>query len=127
MVDLTALPPARGIFADGTRYEKAAIGFLHQFVEDATLPIERDGREHIEYVPTQIVTEYFRHKFLYEYEPGQRSQVHGILYPNSRSEQGFNAVLFVDRFGCEGTDEESVLPRKKSLRLVATQTLDPIP
>jgi hypothetical protein len=36
---------------------KAATAFLHQFVEDATLPIERDGREHIEYVPTQIVTE----------------------------------------------------------------------
>jgi hypothetical protein len=61
VVDLTALPPARGIFANGARYEKAAIGFLHQFMEDATLPIERDGREHIEYVPTQIVTEYFRH------------------------------------------------------------------
>ena len=56
VVDLTVLPPVRGLFADGTRQEKAAIAFLHQFVEDATLPIERDGREHIEYVPTQIVT-----------------------------------------------------------------------
>jgi RES domain-containing protein len=127
VVDLTALPPARGIFADGTRYEKAAIGFLHQFVRDATLPIERDGREHIEYVPTQIVTEYFRHRFLYEYAPGQRSQVQGILYPSSRSEHGLNAVLFLDRFSCEGIHDDSGLPRKKFLRLRATETLDPIP
>jgi hypothetical protein len=127
VVDLAALPPPRGIFADGRRYEKATIGFLHRFVEDATLPIERDGREHIEYVPTQIVTEYFRHRFLFEYAPGQRSQADGILYPSSRSDDGLNAVLFFDRFSCEGIDEDSPVPRKKSLRLVATETLDPIP
>jgi len=126
VVDLMALPPTRGIFADGTRQEKAAIAFLHQFVDDATLPIDRDGREHIEYAPTQIVTEYFRHRFLYEYEPGRKSQVHGILYPSSKSE-GINAVLFFDRYSCEGIAEESDFPRKKSLRLVAAETLDPVP
>ena len=126
-VDLTALPPMRGIFAEGTRQAKAAIAFLHQFVEDATLPIERDGREHIEYVPTQIVTEYFRHRFLYEHAPGQRSQVFGIVYPSARSEDGVNAVLFLDRLNCEGIDDDSGLARKKYLRLLATETLDPIP
>jgi hypothetical protein len=127
VVDLTGLPPVRGLFADGTRHEKAAIAFLHQFVEDATLPIERDGREHIEYVPTQIVTEYFRHRLLYEYAPGQRSQVYGVLYPSSRLKGGINAVLFLDRFSCEGIEEDSTLPRKKWLRLVATETLDLLP
>jgi hypothetical protein len=127
VVDLTALPPIRGIFAAGTRREKAAIGFLHEFVEDATLPIDRDGREHIEYVPTQIVTEYFRHRFLYEYEPGKKSQVYGILYPSSKAEDGINAVLFFDRFSCEGIEEESDYPKKKIIRLLTTETIDPLP
>jgi hypothetical protein len=78
-------------------------------------------------VPTQIVTEYFRHRFLYEYEPGKKSQIHGILYPSSKANDGINAVLFFDRFSCEGIVEESVYPKKKMLRLLTTETLAPLP
>jgi hypothetical protein len=123
VVDLTNLPPARGIFAEGSRREKAAIAFLHQFVRDATLPINRDGREHIEYVPTQIVTEYFRHRFLYEREPGKRSSVYGILYPSSKRKNSVNAVLFFNRFDCEGIDENPPFPKKKWLRLLQRETI----
>jgi hypothetical protein len=123
VIDLTNLPPAPGIFGEGSRREKAAIAFVHQFVRDATLPIERDGREHIEYVPTQIVTEYFRHRFLYEFEPGKRLSVSGILYPSSKRQNSVNAVLFFDRFHCEGIAENGAFPKKKSLRLVARETI----
>ena len=37
--------------------------FLSKFINDLTKPIDRDYAGHIEYVPTQIVTEYFRHVF----------------------------------------------------------------
>ena len=40
------------------RFEKR---FLYDFIKDFTKPIERADRAHIDYVPTQIVTEYFRH------------------------------------------------------------------
>ena len=32
--------------------------FLHHVAEDISCPIARDDRVHIEYVPTQVVTEY---------------------------------------------------------------------
>ena len=38
------------------RHLRAALSFLRGFVEDLAKPIKKDGREHIEYVPTQIVT-----------------------------------------------------------------------
>lgn len=34
--------------------------FMHEFVADLSRGIKRDGKEHIKYVPTQILTEYFR-------------------------------------------------------------------
>src|SRR5437870_5994128 len=38
------------------RHLRAALSFLRGFVEGLAKPIKKDGREHIEYVPTQIVT-----------------------------------------------------------------------
>ena len=71
-----------------------------------------DGREHIEYVPTQIVTEYFRRIFRVE---GRR--LDGIIYESSRV-VGRNAfVLFCENSQCidgEPTGEESEM-----LKLVA--------
>ena len=34
--------------------------FLKQFPEEISKPIEKDGREHTEYVPTQIITEFLK-------------------------------------------------------------------
>lgn len=124
VVDLSKLRPIPGFFDEGTRSEKASIAFLHQFVKDATLPITRDGNEHIDYVPTQIVTEYFRHRFLYEYEPGRKSQVYGVLYPSSKRAGGLNVVLFFDRSSFEGIDDDGVFKRKKWLRLVEWETTE---
>lgn len=40
--------------------ERGGLLFLREFVKSITLPVVHDGREHIEYVPTQVLTEYFR-------------------------------------------------------------------
>jgi hypothetical protein len=55
---------------------RAATGFLHEFTDDLTKPIAKDGREHIEYVPPQVVTEYVR----YRLQQHVGRPVHGILY-----------------------------------------------
>jgi len=64
VVDLSTLPRIPSRFSETSRHERGAIRFLHDFVSDLSKPVKKDGREHIEYVPTQIVTEYFRHVFI---------------------------------------------------------------
>ena len=58
--------------------------------------VARDGREHIEYVPTQIVTEYFRFRFM-TYD---NRKVLGILYESSLRKNEKACVPFVDQGGC---------------------------
>lgn len=62
--------------------------FLRHFVADITRPIILDGREHLEYVPTQIVTEYLRW-LLHE-------KLDGIALPSSRQEGATTYVFFFD-------------------------------
>jgi hypothetical protein len=64
---------------------------LHEFVGDLRKPVEFDGREHIEYMPTQIVTEYFRRRTPVE--------VDGILF-RSVHQGGANCVLFAGPDAC---------------------------
>jgi HEPN superfamily RES-like protein/RES domain-containing protein len=96
VVDLTALPPIPSPFDSERRHLHGSIHFLWSFVRDFIKPIERDGREHIEYVPTQVVTEYLRHVF--RTETGRR--VRGVIYSSSRNGGGKCCVLFVRNQAC---------------------------
>jgi hypothetical protein len=86
VVDMTALPELPSIFEEDVaeRYDKVV--FLRRFAEDIVLPIEPDGREHIDYVPTQVFTEYLRYAF-----PGDSPD--GLVFSSARA-QGRNYVLF---------------------------------
>jgi hypothetical protein len=96
LLDLTHLPPVPSIFDADRRDLLDGIVFLHEFVENLAQPIDRDGREHIDYVPTQIVTEYTRHRFRTQNE----QQLHGILYRSSKRPTGVACVLFIDGANC---------------------------
>lgn len=92
VLDLTNLPPIPSIFDDeDKRVRRAGLIFLHDFREAIAAPIQRDGREHIEYVPSQIVTEYLRYR--HELEDG--GKLAGIVYPSARHSGGTCCVLFV--------------------------------
>lgn len=90
LIDLTHLPPAPGYFAHGD--DRLLLIFLKDFVGDLVKPIILDGREHIDYVPTQIVTEFLRHF--------TKPQVHGLRFASSQHPGGINTVLFCDRDKC---------------------------
>lgn len=65
-------------------------GFLKSFSHELSLPTPKDDKNHIEYVPSQVVTEYLR--YMYEDKEGK---LDGIIY---RSAIGYwkNVVLFCD-------------------------------
>jgi hypothetical protein len=96
VIDLTKIPDEPSLFNRQKRHMRQSLRFLQQFVEDLAKPIAKDGREHIEYVPTQIVTEYFR----YGFKGG--GKVQGLLYPSARKKQGVACVLFFGQNECGG-------------------------
>ncbi len=88
-LDLTALPDVPSIYDEARADTREVLLFLRRFIHAITQPVLRDGRQHIDYVPSQIVSEYF-------------SQVHrfdgqclaGIVYPSAVRDGGKNVVLF---------------------------------
>ena len=89
LFDLGDIPPAPSYWDPNERPRRRAIAFLHKFADAISIPIERDGREHINYVPTQVLTEYFRHVFRVD---GQ--SIAGIRYRSAKNGGGVCVVLF---------------------------------
>lgn len=93
IIDLSALPDLPSPFDQKKLKDYYRISFMRDFVKDLMSPIKRDGRVHIDYVPTQVVTEYFRFPFSDKLKGNKR--IHGIVYPSSKN--GKKAcVLFFD-------------------------------
>lgn len=85
VVDLTVLPTDVSIWMD----EWNAISFLNSFHKDITRPLLNDAKEAIEYVPSQIFTEYLR--WMFTDKKGRN--IDGLLYKSSKTNKT-NVVLF---------------------------------
>ena len=96
VLDLTRLPDLPSIFDSPNRDKRPGILFLQDFAEDLSKRIMKDGREHIEYVPTQVVTEYFRHVFA----SSEFGSLKGLLYPSAQGSPGKCSVLFFKAEDC---------------------------
>jgi hypothetical protein len=96
VLDLTKPHEFPSIFDTNRGYFRSSLIFLRNFAEEISKPIKKDGAEHIEYVPTQMFTEYIRH--IYKDESGNR--IDGILYPSSKHKGGVCCVLFIQNEHC---------------------------
>jgi hypothetical protein len=92
---------------DSVPWNRRDAQFFRDLVEDFTRPIERDDRIHIEYVPTQVFTEYCRLAWHGEFESS--SPLEGIIYPSARRPGQLAIVLFDDRSSIKGAEEDSVI------------------
>ena len=61
VLNLVNLPKSPSIFNPSTDSRRYETYFLRKFQKAISKPITKDGKEHVDYVPTQIVSEYFRH------------------------------------------------------------------
>ena len=68
---------------------------MRGFMADFQKGIEKDRLEHIEYVPTQVVTEYFR--YLFKQDDGK---IFGIKYKSAQNESGISYVIFAEQKNC---------------------------
>lgn len=92
VIDLCDLPRVPSLFDRAKTDTRAACIFLQSFLKEFTAPVVKDGREHVDYVPTQVVTEYVRRIFRTE----DNQEVHGIVYPSAVEEGGRSCVLFIE-------------------------------
>jgi hypothetical protein len=96
ILDLTRFPKPPCVFAelsDTMEFDpRPRLNFLRNVSSDISRPIARDDRVHVEYVPTQVVTEYVRAAV----RIGGRG-VDGIRYTSSRRRATTAMVLFADQ------------------------------
>ncbi|MBU1229489.1 MAG: RES domain-containing protein [Proteobacteria bacterium] len=112
VLDLTKIPRPPSLFDESMSHIRRVIIFLNSFLEEFTKPVPKDKRMHIDYVPTQVVTEYFRHVFLYEGE-----SIDGVKYPSSRDPEGISYAFFFQQVDCteDAEKREHWWSRKPSL------------
>jgi hypothetical protein len=86
VLDFTATPKLPSRY-DAERQTQRMFGeFVGEFVDAITRPVILDGRERVDYIPTQVVTEYLR------WVPERR--IDGIAFRARADNSGKNVVLF---------------------------------
>lgn len=97
LADLPAIPS----FFDERDSLRHALYFLNKFSQAVSQPIDKDGIDHIEYVPTQAFTEFVR----YEITVFNENSIDGIRYKSAAGKDTCFAIF---------ADHEACLPKTKS-------------
>lgn len=116
VIDLSENLYIPSLFDEHKSKYRGYIKFLLDFIDDFTKPIERSDRAHVDYVPTQVVTEYFRHLFGSEND----TSIDGVIYPSSKNMGNRAIVIFADSDQCVESEESSI--EDAILKLVNIET-----
>jgi RES domain len=96
LLDLTRPPEFPSYFDEAKHEELGLARFLRSFVDSITQPVIPDGRQHIEYTPTQVLTEYLR------WMP--ENPIDGIALPSAQTGEK-TYVLFFDSSAFADADQ----------------------
>jgi len=91
IIDFTRSVDVPSLYDPEHGYRRGELGFLRSFVDEVSVPVTRGRTEHIEYVPTQVVTEYLRSVFT----PGDGEAIDGLMYRSVQQPGCVNVVLFL--------------------------------
>lgn len=104
VMNLADLPETPGFFSERSREERLGLIFLHRFGIEITKAIARDERIHLDYVPTQVISEFFRD---FEFNDGR---IDGIRYSSALGINGANVVFFATQEDVIGAIPQADLP-----------------
>ncbi|TPW73603.1 HEPN-associated N-terminal domain-containing protein [Schumannella sp. 10F1B-5-1] len=90
VVDLTTAGAIPSLFDPEEGHKRAARKFMHDFVKDVAKIADPSDTQNLDYVPTQIIAEYFRYELHVDEE-----RVGGVIWRSSRDSSVTNCVLFV--------------------------------
>lgn len=99
-------PPS--LFDKKNRSNRSYIRFLKNFVTEITKSIDKSSE--IDYIPTQILTEYFR------YIDQHGCYLDGIAYSSSKNPKGICYALFFNHNECIKTKKQKLFINKDSLQ-----------
>ncbi len=113
ILDLAEIPSVPSIFdymPDCLEYDpRPPLIFLNYFAAELSKPIARDRSIHVEYIPTQVVTEFFRTAFLHDGKP-----IDGIRYQSARRSDHRSLVLFATQGDLvDGALSENLFPDRE--------------
>ncbi|MEA2080401.1 MAG: HEPN-associated N-terminal domain-containing protein [Pseudomonadota bacterium] len=119
ILNLAELPPLPGIFSGAERRERLGLIFIHAFSREITRPVDRTDRIHIDYIPSQVITEFIRDTKIFG------SHIDGICYPSSLDDDTRNIVLFAtqdDLMEADGTPVHTPIfpPHTPWVRLIGS-------
>jgi hypothetical protein len=96
IIDLTKIPKVPSFYAvNDEPLDRSELIFLNKLTKDLARPVIRDGKEHIDYVPTQIIAEYCRFKI-----KSNGSPIRGFKYSSIKNANGICYALFFDGNNC---------------------------
>jgi len=110
-IDLRAIPKI-GFFNIGKIHLREPSIFLKKFLDSISMKLDKDGAERIEFIPSQVVTEYFR----YVLPSILGKDIHGIIYKSTHDKKQNCYAIFADPSMCvdeEEEDDETILVLKK--------------
>lgn len=123
VLNLAEIPAMPSLFDAKMRRLRPTVSFLESFSDEISRPILKDGREHIEYVPTQVFTEYIKHV----YRDQEGTGLDGILYKSTVREGGINCMLFITKEDCLNYVESMEPGKTKSKQKMLLETIERIP
>ena len=116
LIELTKIPYV-SIFDEKREKDYFSLQFLERFVENISEPVIGDNSEHIDYVPTQVITEFFR----YLVNGKSRKPIDGICYYSVKNGQKCY-VLFFDESSFTQDNEKYREDKEMCLRLKSVKT-----
>lgn len=87
LIDLTLKLERISMFDPESAWWNNYVDFMNGFISDLTRSIDHSTKIHIEYIPTQVVSEYFRH-IAKDLNP------QGFIYPSHQNPDGRNVAFF---------------------------------
>lgn len=100
VIDLTAIPE-QSFWVENWQENQ----FLHHFNENITKRVDPKDTNHLQYIPTQVFTEFLRYMF----KDDKRQQVDGLIYGSSKTQEK-NIVLFCNQAQSENfVDKNNVI------------------
>ncbi|WP_161793719.1 HEPN-associated N-terminal domain-containing protein [Agreia bicolorata] len=92
VVDLRNAANMPSLFDSNRRHLRAPIEFMGDFLEDVTRVADPSDTQNLEYIPTQVIAEYFRYGL-----SGDAGPVKGILWRSSKDPTVTSCVIFADQ------------------------------
>lgn len=90
VVDLREATRVPSLFDSELRELRAPIAFLKAFIEDINKPSQPTDRQDLDYIPTQVITEYLRYEL-----PARLGPIEGVVWRSSKDRTVDVCALFV--------------------------------